>query len=167
MPSITPPEFIDSLGGTTAGIRQWVTFEEFGAAIQAANEEVVRWLAARGTEPKGLFYIRYFVIDMPRRMEVEIGFFIDPGPTSEGRVTVSELPAGRYASMRYTGDYDGLMNATAMFIGWAKETGVEWDAWDTPEGHAFAARIELYQNGPMDEPDPEKWITDIAIKLAD
>jgi effector-binding domain-containing protein len=164
MPSITLPETIDSPGGATAGIRQWVSFEEFGPAIGASADEVIGWLAKHGSEPKGPLYIRYHVINMPRRMEVEIGFFIDPGPASEGRVTVGETPAGKYVRTNYTGHYDGLMTATGLLIGWAKEAGIVWDAWDTPEGQAFASRLELYHTDPDENPDPETWVTEIAIK---
>jgi len=164
MPSITLPETVDSPGGTTAGIRQWVSFDEFGPATGQSAGEVVEWLAERGSAPNGPLYIRYHVIDMPRRMEVEIGFFIDGGPASEGRVTVSEVPAGKYVRTHYTGHYDGLMTATGLLIGWAKEAGVEWDAWDVPEGQAFTSRLELYHTDPEENPDPETWVTEIAIK---
>lgn len=167
MATLSLPEVIDSPGGTTAGIRQWLDFEEFGPTIPQFSGEVIAWLAAQGKHPNGPFYIRYHVIDMPRRMDVEIGFFIDAGPQSEGRVVVSEVPAGKYVNARYTGHYDGLMTATGMLIGWAKEAGIVWDAWETPEGQAFASRIELYQTDPEENPDPETWVTDIAIKVAD
>ncbi|WP_298330455.1 GyrI-like domain-containing protein [Asticcacaulis sp.] len=77
------------------------------------------------------------------------------------------LPAGRYVSLAYTGHYDDLLTVNAMLVGWAKETGIIFDAVETSEGDVFAARLEVYHNNPTDEPDPSKWHTTLLFKLED
>jgi hypothetical protein len=37
--------------------------------------------------------------------------------------------------------------------------------WDVENGDAFAARVEFYLTDPADEPDQEKWETEVAIRL--
>ena len=97
-------------------------------------------------------------------MEVEIGFFVEGELTSAGRVTAGKVPAGKHIRTNYTDYYDGLMTATGLLIGWAKEADVEWDAWEIFDGHAFASSLELYHTDPEENPDPETGVTEIAIK---
>ena len=52
-----------------------------------------------------------------------------------------------------------------MLIGWGKQTGITWDSKFTVDGEHFVSRFELHPNGPMDTPDPEKWETQIFIKV--
>jgi hypothetical protein len=84
-----------------------------------------------------------------------------------GRVVEGELPAGRYVSMTYTGPYDDLMDVTAMLVGWAKEKGVRWDSEPTGQGESFVCRLEVHDNNPSIEPDPNKLQTTLLFKLAD
>jgi effector-binding domain-containing protein len=168
MSSITIPELVEFSSKPTAGIRRWVTFEEFVGVIPQMAGEVVEWVAKQGSEVEGPLYIRYCDIAMPVKMEVEVGFFVKPGlPTGDESVTVGEMPAGRYLSTRYIGPYDGLMDATACVVGFAKEKGIRWDSWETADGEGFASRFELYLTDPDEDPDPQTWITDIAIKVAE
>jgi hypothetical protein len=53
-----------------------------------------------------------------------------------------------------------------MLIGWAKETGVEWDVETTTHGDRFACRLEVHENNPSIEADPAKLVTTILIKTA-
>ncbi|HSJ83551.1 MAG TPA: hypothetical protein VLA91_07005 [Acidimicrobiia bacterium] len=45
--------------------------------------------------------------------------------------------------------------------------GIDGDAWDDPAGHAFAARLEFFLDGPDDNEDPTQWDTGLLIKTAD
>jgi effector-binding domain-containing protein len=69
--------------------------------------------------------------------------------------------------VRYTGDYSGLMEANRVLVDWAKDTGVEWDHWDDDKGDAFRCRYETYIKDPGNESDPNKYETEVAIKVAD
>jgi hypothetical protein len=135
----------------------------FGEAIGPLMGEAVGYLDGTGVKGFGPAVFRYNVIDMPR-LEVELGF-VTPAPVAgSGRVRPGVLPAGKYVTVIYTGHYDNLGSATGVVIGWAKENGIEWDSTSDPEGEHFASRFEIYPNGPDDEPDPQKWETEIWIK---
>lgn len=140
-----------------------IPFEE---AIGQGLGEVGAWLERTG-HTHGPAVFRYNLIDMPR-LGIEFGFL-----TSEllsgapDRIRTGVLPAGRYASLTHWGHYQHLMEATAVLIGWARQKDLAWDADEAPQGQRFASRFELYNNAPADEPDPEKWETQIFIKVRD
>ena len=76
----------------------------------------------------------------------------------------AEDARGNYVTLTYFGHYDNLEKVTGTVINWAQEQGIEWDSTPGPTGERFASRFEIYANGPMDEPDPNKWETQIWIK---
>jgi hypothetical protein len=43
-----------------------------------------------------------------------------------------------------------------------------WDKWQSgTTGEGWKARVEFYLTDPDDEPDLEKWETELAFKVAD
>ena len=149
------------------GIRSLVTMETFGGIIPQHMDEVFAWLKERGIAPAGAPIIRYHVIDMAAHMDIEIGVPVATAVTGNGRINVGMLPAGRYASLVYTGDYSGLYEANGVLIQWARDNGISWDVQETERGDAFGSRYESYITDPGEEPDSSKWQTEVAIKLAD
>ena len=135
----------------------------FGAAIGPAMEAVAGYLGGAGTGAFGPALFRYDVIDMPR-LAMQFGFVTPGAVAGNEQVKPGLLPAGRYVTLTYVGPYEDLEQATAVAIGWARLVGVEWDSITGPEGERFASRFEIYNNGPMDEPDPNKFETEIWIK---
>ncbi len=136
----------------------------FGEAIGPLMDEAAGYLDSAGAGDFGPAIFRYTVIDMPR-LEMEFGFLV-PGPVDgNGRVHGGMLPAGRYVTATYFGHYDELESVTGELIDWAREQGIEWDSTPGPDGERFVSRFELYPNGPMDEPDPAKWETQIWFKM--
>jgi len=111
-------------------------------------------------------FFRYNLIDMPR-LEIDIAITTDATIPLSGRLVRSEIPGGRYVSVTYTGPYDGLIDATGSLIDWSKANNVRLDVQVTPEGERFASRLEVYENNPSVEPDPQKLVTTILIKVAD
>jgi DNA gyrase inhibitor GyrI len=86
------------------------------------------------------------------------------GQIADERVTTGVIPAGRYASLVYVGS--GYTGNKAL-VEWAKASGIEWDAWNDPAGHAFRSRYERYLTDPKVQPLKSKWEVEVAIKLAD
>jgi effector-binding domain-containing protein len=83
---------------------------------------------------------------------VEVGVQVDGPFVASGRVTPSELPAGRVATTVHRGSYDGL--------GAAHEAV---HAWCATHGHSLTrTRWEIY--GDWQE-DPEDLETEIAYLL--
>ena len=124
----------------------------------------------QGVAPAGAPFIRYHVINMAANMDVELGVpvasAIASAEAGDGRVRAGVLPAGRYAALVYTGVKNGLQG-NKVLVDWAKEQGIEWDAWDAENGHAFRGRYESFLTSPDEEPDQAKWETEVAIRLAD
>jgi len=145
-----------------AGIRMTVTMDGIAGAVDEAFPELFGWLAGQGIAPGGAPFIRYLVIDMAAGLQLDLGVPVDAPVTGSGRVQPCVLPAGRYAVLRHTGPYDGLVASNAALQRWAHSRGIEFDTWDTPDGSAWQARAEHYLTDPSKEPDPAKWEVDVA-----
>jgi effector-binding domain-containing protein len=163
----TEPKVEDRAEQHYAGIRTQVTMDELGSGIiPQLHGEVMAWLERHGVSPVGAPILRYHVIDMAGRLDIDVGWPISAPIGGNGRVNAGVLPAGRYASLIYTGVANGIAGNAAL-LSWAQERGIVWDRWDTPEGDAFRARVETEWTDPADEPNMAKWETEVAIKLAD
>src|SRR5690349_7142938 len=149
-----------------AGIPVAVTMDGLSSAVDSAFPELFGWLAGQGIAPAGPPLIRYLVIDMPGEMQVEMAVPVATPITSSGRIQPGVLPGGRYAVLRHTGPYDGLVASNAALQRWAQEHAIEFDTWDTPQGSAWRSRFEHYLTDPSQEPYPAKLETDVAYLLA-
>lgn len=129
--------------------------------------EVFTWLATREIAPAGPPFLRYLVIDMPDRLEVEAGIPTEGTQAGEGDVVSGVLPAGRFVTITHLGDYAGLVNTTAAMMAWAAERDLQWDITDTPLGQRWGCRLEVLQTSPRFVPEPADWITDLVFRLAD
>lgn len=161
---LTMPEIVEWGAKSYVAVRLPVVIP-FGQEVDPAFEELFEAFAQAGVEPDGVEFIKFNVVDMPR-LEIEVGMTTDALVPLSGRLVNGVLPAGRYVSMTYTGPYDGLYDATAMLVGWAKEKGLQWDARSTENGDVFASRLEVHDNNPSIEPDPAKLVTTLLFKLA-
>lgn len=164
---ITEPKIENRTEQFYMGIRTKAAISELPTVIPEYLDEVCRWLEEQGLAPLGASIIRYHVINMEENLDIELGWPVTSALSSNGRITAGTLPAGRYAAVLYTGDYSGLMEANRVLVDWAKAEGIAWDRWDDEHGDAFRSRYESYIRDPGNEPDPAKWETEVAIKLAD
>jgi effector-binding domain-containing protein len=145
-----------------AGVQVAVPMSGISGAVDEAFPELFGWLASHEIEATGPPFTRYLVIDMEALLRLEFGVPVDAPVTGSGRVQPGVLPTGRYAVVRHTGPYDGLIDANAGIQRWAREHGVEFDTWDTGDGSAWRARVEHYLTYPAKEPDPARWEVDVA-----
>ena len=148
------------------GIRMQVTMREMPEVIPQSFEEVFAWLGERGIAPVGPPFVRFHVIDMDALMDIEMGVPVESTEEGDDRVTAGTLPAGRYASLVYTGLDNGIAGNAAL-LKWGDEQGLVWDKWPVGKGEAFGGRYETTLTDPDDEPDTAKWETEVAIRLAD
>lgn len=163
---IGEPKIDERAAQPYVGIRVQVPHQELPNVIPQLIGETAGWLGGKGIEPAGAPIIRYHVINMDTKLDIEIGFPVANAVAGDERVNAGVIPAGRYASLVYTGVQNGLAGNRAL-IEWAKEQGLEWDRWDAETGDAFRSRIEFLFDGPDDDPDPSNWDNEVAIKLAD
>lgn len=163
----TEPKIVHRDEQPYMGIRTQVAMPQLSTVIPQLLDEIHDLLEKQGVSPTGAPFIRYHVINMAVKLDVEMGWPVAAALPDEGNVSAAVLPAGQYATLLYTGDYSGLMDANRVLIEWAQQNGIDWDRWDNENGDAFGARIEIYHIDPGDEPDPAKWETEVAIRLAD
>ncbi len=164
---LTLPSFIERNEQAYVGIVAKVTMRDIGPTARTLLPELYGWLAKRGIAPAGPPFFRYNVIDMAREIEIDFGVPTHDLVDGDARVEARRLPAGRYASLVFRGPYERLIDANAVLIGWAKECGVRWDSDETDAGERFACRLEIYRTDPATEPDPAKWETEVAIRMAE
>jgi len=150
-----------------AAIPAEVSMDGFGDLLGPLWGEVFGWLGTRGIEPAGPPLIRYKVIDMERTMQIEVGVPVAAPIDGDDRVIGGVLPAGRYAVLSHFGDYSGLVEANGALLDWVAAEGESVDQRPTGGGDAFGGRVEFYPTDPEEEPDPSKWQTDVAFRLAD
>lgn len=162
---LTLPKIVDREAMHYAAVAAEVSIP-FGEAIGPLMAETAAYLDETGVKNFGPAVFRYDVIDMPR-LEMQFGFVTAAAVEGKGRVKPGVLPAGKYVTATYVGHYDDTEHATGVIIGWAKHVGIEWDSTHQAGGERFTSRFEIYPNGPDDEPDPNKWITEIWIKARD
>ena len=148
------------------GIRAAVTLDTIGLVADRIGD-LIGWLAARGAAPAGAPFLRYWVIDMERRLDVEAGVPTASPIAGEDDVVTGSLPAGHYAVLSHHGHPDELIGATGALLAWAEEQGLTWDVHDDPEGTAWGCRIEVFMTNPMEQPDPSQWDTELVFKLTD
>lgn len=163
---LAEPKVVQRPDQPYVAIKAFVTMETLGTVVPPLNREVFGWLAERGAVASGAPFWKYNVIDMERQLEVEAGVAVAVAVPGDDRVLAGIIPGGRYATVRYTGHPSGLADATAELLDWAAEQGLTWDLTATGEGERWGARLEIYETDPAAEPDMEKWVTELAFRLA-
>ena len=164
---LTLPEIVDRLERHYAYITFTVPMNQMQTPAQEGFPALFAHLGQQGIEPVGAAFYNYRRIDMTDTLDVEAGVATaHSGPDSE-HVRFGTLPAGRYLTAIWHGHPDKLYDATAMLIGWAKETGHDFDVEERLDGDHFACRLEIYESDPIEEPDMDKWVTVLEFKLKD
>ncbi len=146
------------------GIRTITPFRGMFKVVEGLRKELNSWIAVNQVDPAGPPFLRYHVIDMRGFMDISYGVPVLPSLPDEGRIKSDELPAGRYASLIFSG---GGISANRTLIEWVRANGLKFDRWDTEEGDNFRGRYERYLTDPKVEPRKSKWEIEVAIKLAD
>jgi effector-binding domain-containing protein len=157
------PEIIERPEQPYLFIPAAVTMQSIGPTIPELLGELFGWSGRRGIEPAGPPLVKYNLIDMEREMLIEVGIPVATPTEGDDRVQSGTLPAGRYAHVLHVGHPTTLVEATGQLLDWAKQQGLTFDEKDD----RWAARLEIYLSDPDDQPDLNKWETELAFKLAD
>ena len=147
------------------GIRMPVTMEGLAETVDTGFPEVIGWLAKHGVTLAGPSFIRYLVVDMERELEIELAVPVGGEVEGDGHVRSNVLSAGRYATLRHVGPFDGLTASNAALQEWAQERGIALDSWDTDRGSAWRGRVEHFLTDPSTEPNPAKWEVEVAYYI--
>ncbi len=143
---IGAPKIDNRAEQATMGIRTQTPMRGMSKVVNKLFKELNAWIKREGVKPNGLPFLRFYVIDMAGEMDIEVGIPVAaalPTVTLPGgeQMRSGVIPAGRYASLVYSGS--GLAGNKAL-IEWAGANGIAWDRWDDPKGDAFRARYETY-----------------------
>jgi len=131
---ITEPKLENRSDQHYVAIRTQVSMQELGTGvIPQLHREVFAWLGKQGLAPSGAPFIRYLVINMMEKLDIELGWPIARALSGTDRICAGVLPAGRYASLVYIGPYegDGLIKANAALLDWGAAHGIAWDTGKT------------------------------------
>lgn len=162
---ITEPKLENRHEQHYVGIRTQATLQEMGSGlIPRLHGEVFAWLKNQGVTP-GAPFLRFYVINMESKLDIEMGWPVASALSGNGRITAGVLPAGWYATLVYTGLEHGIEGNKAL-LDWGAAKGLVWDKWEEINGNAFGSRFESFLTDPQDEPDPAKWKVEVAIRLA-
>ena len=148
----------------SVGIRTVTPFKGMFAVVDQLLKELRPWMKARGAQDAGPYFLRLHVIDMNGPMDIEVGCMVPAPVLGDERVRPGTLPAGRYASLRYS---RYALRANRALLDWAEQEGLAWDHWDAPTGDSFGCRYEAYLTDYRLEPKKSVWEVELAIKLSD
>ena len=162
---ITSPKIVERGEQPYVAVKSVVSMKEIGAVAGQFLGEIFGWVAGHGLAPAGAPFFKYNVIDMERGLEIEFGIPTAGPVKGDDRVLAGVLPAGKYASLVYRGPYEQLREANGALLDWIKEQGLKMDVSESPGGDRFGCRLEIYLTDPAVEKDPQKWETEVAIRL--
>lgn len=141
-----------------AAVKATVTAETF-ARIADRFPEVMQWLADRELPILGAPFFRYLRVT-GQEYEVEAAIPTIAVVPGSGDVFTATLPAGQYAVEVHEGHPEGLIAVTERILA---DESLRFDR----SGDRWGARLETFFTDPTVEPDPAKWTTEVAIRLAD
>lgn len=164
MPTIGKPQIDKRPKQVYMGIRTVAPFKGMFKVVDRISKELNGWVKEHKVKTAGPPFLRYHVIDMRGFMDIEFGIPVRKALLDDGQVKAGVLPAGRYASLIYSG---GGISGNRALIEWVRAQGLEFDRWDTEQGDNFRSRYERYLTDPKVEPRKSRWQIEVAIKLAD
>jgi effector-binding domain-containing protein len=147
-------------------VREQVAMAELGG-LAARFGELFGWLGAHGVAPAGPPFFKYDVIEMTRGLDMEAGVPVATATDGDGAVVAGVLPAGRYVTVIHVGHPRDLERATGELLDWAAREGLKCDMTPGDRGEQWGSRVEFYLTDPNQEPDMNKWQTQLAFRLAD
>jgi effector-binding domain-containing protein len=146
------------------GIRTIAPFKGMSKVVVRMSKELNAWVDEHKVNTAGPPFLRFHVIDMRGFMDISFAVPVRKALPDDGEVKAGELPAGRYASLIYSG---GGISANRALIEWVRAKSLDFDRWDTEQGDNFRGRYESYLTDPRVEPRKSRWKIEVAIKLAD
>jgi effector-binding domain-containing protein len=159
MPNSTEPKIEERSEQPYLAIRAEVGMDEISSQLPPLFPEVEEYMAKIGVQPVGPPFFRYLIVDMRRKLMVDVAWPTASKVAGEGPVISDVLPAGRYAIVHHHGDPNELREVTGNLLEWAKANGQEWKM----DGERFASRVEWYHSDPAVEPDMSKWHNELAF----
>jgi len=137
-----------------AGIRKTVKWENIGDEMGNMYQEISSFLLKEKMEPAGMPFAIYHSMNKDK-IEIECGVPVASPFEPEAGINCGKQHAGKYAFAVHTGSYETLEKTHSAIQRWISE-------------HSFSLTggpVEVYLTGPQNEPDQEKWKTNIYYPL--
>ncbi len=159
---LSEPKIVTRDPQAYAAIRLTVEQPRIGEVAPPLHDDVMTWLKGKGLEATGAPFFNYTRMQ-GMMMDMEVGWPIAEIVPGGDRVVTGTLPGGRYLTATYTGPYTGLYEGHEQLHQWAQKQHLPPQ--DMEQGGLTL--LEIYETDPVAEPDPSKWVTEIAFKLSD
>ncbi|MCF0057089.1 GyrI-like domain-containing protein [Dyadobacter sp. CY356] len=143
-------------------IRQKVSMAEIPTVLPPLISEVFVWMAKQKIEQNGAAFFRYLSMDENSNLVVDVGVPTKAKVAGDNRIISSVFPEGEYAALTFTGDYKNLRQAHMLLEEWIKQNGYK-ERSVPDDGRLVGCRVEFYISDPGEEPDPEKWVTEVCV----
>ena len=140
------------MAASTAVVRSSVLVSEIPGFMSHAFRSVAQILANQGISVAGPPFARHHHVD-DDRFSIEAGFPTTSAVLPTDDVVASSLPSGLAAVMTYVGPYDEMKPAYEALAEWIVRNG----------GTPASSPWEVYFTDPAEEPDPQKWRTEIVM----
>ncbi|HET9905393.1 MAG TPA: GyrI-like domain-containing protein [Anaerolineales bacterium] len=154
MPTIGKPRIDKRPKQVYMGIRTIAPFKGMFKVVSKIAGELNAWVEENKIKTAGPPFLRYHVIDMRGFMDISYCVPVRKALPDDGNVKAEVLPAGRYASLIYSG---GGISGNRALIEWVRAQGMDFDRWDSEQGDNFRSRYETYLTDPTVEPRKSKW----------
>lgn len=139
-----PCSVIERESQLVLSVRTRTPVEKLPDLIGREYQKIFRYMQEFGEVPSGAPFVGYFNMDM-NDLDIEIGFPVSKALPGNKEINSSQIPAGTYATMIYTGPYGGLKEAYRELSEWLQKN--QW----TPSYLAY----EFYLNDPVVVPEDE------------
>jgi effector-binding domain-containing protein len=102
---------------------------------------------------------------MTRDLVVDVGVPVQDAIEGDDGIIADVLPAGQYATLTHVGHPSELLAATEALLDWAAGQGLTFDMTPSGDAEQWVSRLEIYLTDPSQEPDMNKWVTQLAFRL--
>ena len=107
---LTLPTIVERAARPYVAIRKTLAMADIKSAVDRSFGELFGWMGDKEIEPKAAPFLKYNVIDMAGKLEIEFGAPTSALVNGEGRFIAGTLPAGRYGFVLYHGPYSNLLD---------------------------------------------------------
>lgn len=126
---------------------------EIPKVLSSILPEVMKYIQDKDGQPAGPPFTHY--LSMGETIELEAGIPLREPIQASGDVLVGALPGGKVLRTEHIGPYDKLSAAYQALARYVEEHDL----------NAGETMWEYYWTDPGEEPDPEKWRTEIFLAL--
>ena len=136
-----------------AAVRTETSMQNIAEELPVLWPKVYGWIVEQGMTPAGMPFIHYHNM-MQETLDVSVGIPIPHAVDGSDGIEVGEFAAGEYLSTILTGTFDNLPSTHSKVHEWAGENGVN-----------LGLPRENYLTDPDNEPDPNKWQTEVLYQI--